>query len=188
MEQIVIIAAGIMLLLSLLPVQVPVTADEKAVWLSVAKSFDGVPYKKGGSDLSGIDCSGLVIELYHAIGVFLFKYEDIYLFDVSADVLYKYNTVKIDFNNLQPGDLIFYDLEDDGIIDHVAVFVRCDSNGVWVWDAMDEVDGLIINKVSYRLAKELFTRHPKFGKPLKVEIPLLTPLKSVIKIFSWQGN
>ena len=188
MEPLIILIAGLVVFLSLAPVQVPVTADEKAVWLSVAKSFDGVPYKKGGSDRSGIDCSGLVIELYHAIGVFLFRYKDIYLFDVSADVLYKYNTVKIDFNDLQPGDLIFYDLEDDGIIDHVAVFVKRDNNGVWVWDAMDEVDGLIINKVSYRLAKELFTRHPKFGKPLKVELPLLMTLKSVIEIFSWQGN
>ncbi|QTA38085.1 amidase domain-containing protein [Thermosipho ferrireducens] len=67
-------------------------------------------------------------------------------FDVSADVLFKYNTKETTFQELEPGDLIFYDLENDGVIDHVALFVKKDEQGVWIWDAVDNVDGKQTNK------------------------------------------
>ncbi|ABR30009.1 C40 family peptidase [Thermosipho melanesiensis] len=156
------------LILMLSPFQVEVSSHEKQAWLKKVKEYDGVPYKWGGNSKEGIDCSGLVIELYHAIGIFLFKYENTLLLDVSADVLFKYNTRPIEFSELEPGDLIFYDTENDGIIDHVAIFAKKENGIIWVWDATDKIGNTVINKVSLRPAFELPHRYPKFGRPLKI--------------------
>lgn len=151
--------------------QVEVTNVEKQVWLNILPSLEGIPYKLGGqSPQSGFDCSGLIVYLYNQIGIKWFKYENSLVRDVSADALYNYNVSYIDFEDLKPGDFIFFDTDIDGKIDHVSIFDRIDENGnIWVWDATTDPDGIIINAVSHRIIKNFWLKKPLFGKPLKIQ-------------------
>lgn len=83
-----------------------------------AKSFDGTPYKFGGTTSKGMDCSGLV---YTA-----FKSEDIYLPRISSDMARE--GVRIKLENVQPGDLLFFKTNSRrNRINHVGIVVE--SNG-----------------------------------------------------------
>lgn len=71
--------------------------------LEYAKSFLGVPYQWGGASPGGIDCSGLIIEILTAAGVFKQGY------DATAQTIYS-EYVK-DWPTLLyalPGALAFY--------------------------------------------------------------------------------
>ncbi len=150
--------------------QVLVTEDEKAKWFEILPKLEGLPYCWGcQSPEKGFDCSGLVVYLYNQIGVDYFAYQGRLVRDVSADALFKYNVILEDPNHAQRGDLIFYDKDGDGIIDHVAIFDKIDENGnVWVWDAIDTIDGKSLYKVSHRIFYNIWEKKPFFGKPLKV--------------------
>lgn len=70
--------------------------------VSVAKRFMGVPYVWGGTSAKGLDCSGFTKTVYFLHGIILQR-------DASQQVL----TGKLiddtgDFNNAQPGDLVFF--------------------------------------------------------------------------------
>ena len=51
-----------------------------------------------------------------------FKTEYGYRLDVSSEVLFKLNTKEIFFFRTKNGDLIFYDIDEDCIIDHVMLY------------------------------------------------------------------
>jgi len=51
-----------------------------------------------------------------------FKTEYGYRLDVSSEVLFKLNTKEIFFFRTKNGDLIFYDIDEDYIIDHVMLY------------------------------------------------------------------
>ena len=67
--------------------------------IDYAKQFEGVRYKYGGTTKSGMDCSGLVYES--------FKAHDIALPRSSRDMATK--GVKIKIEDVQEGDLLFFD-------------------------------------------------------------------------------
>jgi len=76
----------------------------------IAMSYRGVPYKWGGDDPSGFDCSGFVIEILKSVGLFPRGQ------DTTARGLFgRYGEVS-DGNDL--GNLVFYG-ENTGMIRHV---------------------------------------------------------------------
>ena len=83
-----------------------------AVALREAERFLGVPYQWGGADARGVDCSGLTMLAWRAAGVGLVH---------SAAIQYGEST-HIQLSQVQPGDLLFYDLDGTGI-DHVVMYV-----------------------------------------------------------------
>lgn len=86
-----------------------------------AKSFDGTPYKFGGTTNKGMDCSGLV---YTA-----FKSEDIYLPRISSDMARE--GVRIKLENAQPGDLLFFKTNSRrNRINHVGIVVEANDKEV----------------------------------------------------------
>ena len=97
-------------------------------------------YVWGGARPGGFDCSGLVVFAYRAVGVQLSHYTD----SIAAE------TVPIDVDDVQPGDLVLFRFYDPGQprarYPHVAIYagdgqiVDSSYGGVqvrplWAWGA-----------------------------------------------------
>lgn len=83
---------------------------EAARWL-------GVPYKYGGNTAKGVDCSGLVCNIYRK--VYNQKLER------TVAGMYKKNCRKISRNALRPGDLVFFNTaKTKKSISHVGIFLK----------------------------------------------------------------
>lgn len=81
--------------------------------IATAKQYIGVSYVYGGTTPSGFDCSGFVQYVFSKNGISLPR--------VSRD---QYSTGKsVSFSNLQPGDLVFFSLAKNGVVDHVGIYV-----------------------------------------------------------------
>ncbi len=89
------------------------TTAEAGVLDSVVKTWLGVPYRYGGTMRSGVDCSGLVREIY----------KEVYQIELprsTNDLLPIVQTVGE--QNLQPGYLIFYEIEKEKEF-HVGIYM-----------------------------------------------------------------
>ncbi|RFU69554.1 hypothetical protein D0469_09220 [Peribacillus saganii] len=104
------------LLFTFLPV-VQVQASEDDRLLEYAKSFQGVPYKMGGSTPSGFDCSGFLIYVFKEIGISLPR---------TAAEQYNIGT-KVERDDLQPGDLVFFSNTYKPGISHSGIYVGDNS-------------------------------------------------------------
>jgi cell wall-associated NlpC family hydrolase len=100
--------------------------------VSVALQYLGIPYKwAGATPLTGFDCSGLVQYVFAQLGVPL-PHNTVAQWNSS-------NAVSVPRDQLQPGDLVFFDkldhvgiyIGDGNFIDapHTGAFVRVDSLG-----------------------------------------------------------
>lgn len=86
--------------------------------VTTAKTYIGVPYLWGGtSPNAGFDCSGYV--------QYVFAQNEISLPRVSRDQ-YTVGT-SVDFNTIQPGDLIFFSIAGNGIVDHDGIYIGNDQ-------------------------------------------------------------
>ena len=75
--------------------------DEKEL-IETAKKFIGVPYLWGGTSSKAVDCSGFTSMIYYMNGTVLQR-------DASQQTKYgKEITTNYQYNNLQPGDLLFF--------------------------------------------------------------------------------
>lgn len=89
--------------------------QQQWVMLEYAKRFLGTPYRWGGDDFYGIDCSGMVIECLKACGVM--KPKDA---DTTADGLWKKYSQTYKVMQPQACALAFW-FNDDGKAYHVAI-------------------------------------------------------------------
>mgnify|MGYP006272712653 CR=1 FL=1 len=99
---------------------------EPVALIDTALALRGTPYRNGGSDPSGFDCSGFVQYVFHQHGVALPR-ETREQFDVGAGVAAA---------DVQPGDLVFFETVHAGP-SHVGIVLDRDwfvhapsSNGV----------------------------------------------------------
>jgi cell wall-associated NlpC family hydrolase len=76
--------------------------------VSIALSYQGVPYVWGGSTPSGFDCSGLVMYAYAQVGVSL---------PHSSYAMWNYG-VAVPKDQLEPGDIVFFD-----DLGHVGLYI-----------------------------------------------------------------
>lgn len=102
-----------------------------------AQKFIGNPYVWGGTSLTkGADCSGFVYTIYKQFGYTLPR--------TSRDQA-KSAGKKIDKDNRQPGDLIFY-TNSSGVVNHVAMYIGNDK----IVHAASSRQGIIISQYNYR--------------------------------------
>jgi cell wall-associated NlpC family hydrolase len=82
---------------------------------SAALRLQGSPYRPGGTDPSGFDCSGLVKYVFGLYGV-----------DVPRVVRDQYRTGRrVSLDELEPGDLIFFATKTDNV-SHVGIVIGGD--------------------------------------------------------------
>ncbi len=80
------------------------------------ESWLGTPYSYGGNTRKGIDCSGLVLNVYKNVyGIKLQR---------SAELMYKKNCNKIKKKNLKEGDLVFFKSGKKKKINHVGIYLK----------------------------------------------------------------
>lgn len=83
---------------------------------STALSLRGAPYRNGGSDPKGFDCSGLVQYVFAQHGVFMPR---------EVRLQYQLGT-HVDATSLEPGDLVFFTTNVPGA-SHVGIVVGGDQ-------------------------------------------------------------
>ena len=84
--------------------------------MATALSFRGTPYRSGGSDPRGFDCSGFTQWVFAQYGIALPR-EVAEQFKIGE---------KIKQDDLKPGDLVFFHTESRGA-SHVGIFVADDQ-------------------------------------------------------------
>ncbi len=86
---------------------------DKAKMGRIIDSFLGAPYKFGGESKSGIDCSGLVVQVYRQYAGFRLPHDTKKLYQLVKN---------IDKDDLVYGDLVFFS---DGwfSVSHVGIYV-----------------------------------------------------------------
>jgi len=80
----------------------------------MASHFLNTPYKWGGNNYDGMDCSGLVLKSLHEVGITLP--------DMTAQSIYRWSLDKKSFQSCEPGEdcLLFFGHSVD-YIKHVAI-------------------------------------------------------------------
>jgi hypothetical protein len=78
-----------------------------------ALALVGKPYRYGGADLEGFDCSGLVFYIHEALGLTVPR--------TAADQ--QRASENIGRTQLQPGDLLFFKTTSSARISHVGIYV-----------------------------------------------------------------
>lgn len=89
------------------------SADIKGI-IKEAKKFKGVPYRTGGMDSKGMDCSGLLFTVY--------KSNDFEIPRVSGDQAKFGDVIKL--NEVQLGDWVFFATGKVGLINHVGLITK----------------------------------------------------------------
>jgi Cell wall-associated hydrolases (invasion-associated proteins) len=106
------------------PVMASAPKKARSRVVEVARSFCGCPYRLGGLDRSGIDCSGLVYRAYQdGMGAEVPR---------SSRELYSFSE-RLTRDKLQPGDLVFFaatkTISHVGIYEGEGIFIHAASDG-----------------------------------------------------------
>lgn len=78
-----------------------------------AQQYLGVPYVWGGTSSTGFDCSGLVQYVYAQKGIQTHR---------TSQEQFRYDGQLVSRNELEPGDLVFFDTEGSGEATHVGIY------------------------------------------------------------------
>lgn len=106
------------------------SAGDCSDFASYCTQFVGIPYVYGGASTSGFDCSGFVSYVYA-------NYYGVSLPHDAAGIAECGTAVSMD--NLQCGDVICHDYNNDGYIEHVSIYI---GNGTYI-HASDSRHGVI---------------------------------------------
>jgi probable lipoprotein NlpC len=103
--------------------------------LAAAESYLGTPYRYGGVDYRGIDCSGLVFASFKdALNIQVPR---------SSQGLYTW-TERISTADMQPGDLVFFDTGGSGV-SHVGIYT---GNGRFIHSPSEGIStGVMFNRL-----------------------------------------
>jgi len=107
--------------------------------LAAAGKYERTPYRYGGVDRKGLDCSGFVfVSFLDALGISVPR---------NAESLYSW-VEKVPIDNAQPGDLVFFRTTKTNKISHVGIFT---GNGRFIHSASEgPVTGVIYSRLDER--------------------------------------
>ncbi len=97
-------------------------ARTRANAVKIAKEYLGTPYKYGGTNKRGMDCSGLVYRVFH-------HRMDMKTVPRTAADQWRWKGAirRVSLGGTKPGDLVFSDFDRNGGVDHVGIAVRRDG-------------------------------------------------------------
>ncbi len=105
-----------------------------------AKTFLGTPYRFGGSNRYGMDCSGLVMRVYN----------DVYGIKLPHNTYQLYKRAHpIPIQNLKIGDLVFFAEKQRNKISHVGIYM---GNGYFIHASSSR--GVVMSKLNSRYYKK----------------------------------
>ncbi|HTS03181.1 MAG TPA: serine hydrolase [Thermoanaerobaculia bacterium] len=138
---------------SLLPFSESLPLQSPSSWISFGKRFLGAPYTWGGTTPLGFDCSGLMSRIFSEHGVTLKR-------NSYEQAFQDPQLVAVAFQNLRPGDLLFFGTEDK--IDHEAMWI---GDGTVLQSTRHGVPGVQITPFDSPFLKPLF----RYARRLKKE-------------------
>jgi len=110
-----------------------------------ANTYIGTKYKYGGIDKKGIDCSGLIYNVYYE--------EKVKLPRISRDIALKGKTVHL--KNVRKGDLLFFITGNKNRINHVGMVTNIIRNEIFFIHASSS-RGVVISSMSESYYKNKF--------------------------------
>lgn len=114
--------------------QQPINATSLEI-INFAKQYLGKPYIYGGTNLeTGTDCSGFTYAVFKHFGIHLNR--------VSKDQYL--NGTPVEKQNLQAGDLVFFNTGGDTPISHVGIYI---GNGQYIHSTDSKNQGVIISSL-----------------------------------------
>ena len=123
------------------------SSKESKSLLRIAKSFIGVPYKYGGNNSSGLDCSGLVMASFDGLGFKLPRN--------SAQQAERGKEIKV--SDVKEGDLIFFNTSGNSI-SHVGIVESIDNFGQIKFIHSSTTKGVIISSLDENYWKARFVK------------------------------
>ncbi len=124
-----------------------VSDPNKRRLIALARAQLGTPYRYGGMDEGGFDCSGFVCYVYqNALQKKL---------PHSARLQSRYIRI-YDLSKLEPGDLVFFDTASKGHINHVGIYL---GNGKFIHASSGRVYSVTISD----LTKGFYQKAFRFG-------------------------
>ncbi len=107
-----------------------------------AMKYVGVPYKYGGVDLEGMDCSGLVNTVYSRFGVILPRR--------SRDIARA--GIEVHPDSMLPGDILAFSSKPGGPVNHVGIYI---GGGKFVHASSSR--GVVVDSLNEYYLKRLVT-------------------------------
>jgi cell wall-associated NlpC family hydrolase len=123
--------------------------------IKVARSYTGVPYRIGGNDERGIDCSGLLCNTFKEFGIQLPR--------VSRQQSEFFPA--IDIPNIRTGDLVFFSV-DGKVVNHAGIVTEVRSEDEVIFIHASTSKGVIEDNMMTNYWKARFASacRPDFGK------------------------
>ena len=126
----------------------PISKEKNLI--SFAKSQLGTPYRYGGADSKGFDCSGFVYFVHkEALGMKIPR---------TSIAQSKYGD-EVKKRNLKEGDLVFFDTSSKGHVNHSGIYI---GDGKFIHSSSGKRSGVVISsldsgfyKKNYRCARRI---------------------------------
>jgi len=89
--------------------------------VKIARTYTGTPYRSGGTNSDGIDCSGLIFAVFNTVGLQIPR-----ISWQQSEVGYE-----VDVPEIQPGDLVFFvpDKGKAGYVSHTGIVTEVRGQG-----------------------------------------------------------
>jgi len=123
------------------------SSKDSNIVLKTAKSFLGTPYKYGGTNRTGFDCSGLVMVSFDRLGFKLPRN--------SAQQSKEGKQIKI--SEVREGDLVFFNTSGNSI-SHVGIIERIERSGEIKFIHSSTSKGVIISSMDENYWKTRFVK------------------------------